>query len=84
MKPIVRESLEVMLRRINREIAVIEARLQRMAVRLGVSSWRELEELFTGKGLDNPEVDMLWPEYLYLRKRLEELEKRRKDILVGL
>ena len=83
MKPIVRESLEVMLRRINREIAVIEARLQRMAVRLGVSSWRELEELFTGKGLDNPEVDMLWPEYLYLRKRLEELEKRRKDILVG-
>ena len=83
MKPIVRESLEVMLRKVNREIAVIEARLQRMAARLGVSSWRELEELFTGKGLDNPEVDMLWPEYLYLRKRLEELEKRRKDILVG-
>ena len=84
MEPIVRESLEVMLRRINREAAVVEARLQRIAARLGVGDWRELEELLTGRGIDNPEVDLLWPEYLYLKRRLRELEERKKRILTML
>jgi len=50
LEPIVRESLEVMLRKINREIAVVEARLQKIAVRLGVEEWRELEKLLTSRG----------------------------------
>jgi len=36
------------------------------------------------KGVDNPEVDMLWPKYLYLRRRLKELEECKKDILRAL
>ena len=84
MEPIVRESLEVMLRRINRETAMVEARLQRVAVRLGVGNWRELEKLLTSRGIDNPEVDLLWPEYLYLKRRLRELEERKKRILAML
>ncbi len=84
MEPIVRESLEVMLRRINREAAVVEARLQRIAARLGVEDWRELEKLLTSRGIDNPEIDLLWPEYLYLKRRLRELEERKKRILAML
>jgi len=81
LEPIVRESLEVMLRKVNREAAVVEARLQKIAVRLGVGNWRELEKLLTSRGIDNPEVDLLWPEYLYLERRLRELEERKKHIL---
>ncbi len=84
MEPIIRESLEVMLRRINREAAMAEARLQRIATRLGVGNWRELEKLFTSRGIDNPEVDLLWPEYLYLKRRLRELEEKKKRILAML
>ena len=84
MESIVRESLEVMLRRINREAAVVEARLQRIATSLGVGDWRELEKLLTSRGIDNPEMDLLWPEYLYLKKRLRELEERKKRILAML
>jgi len=80
LEPIVRESLEVMLRRINREAAVVEARLQRIAARLSVGNWRELEKLFTSRGIDSPEVDLLWPEYLYLKRRLRELEGRKKRV----
>lgn len=57
------------------EIASVEARLQRMAARLGVKNWRELER-FLREGGEDPEVDMLWPEYLYLWNLLEELEKQ--------
>jgi len=81
LEPIVRESLEVMLRKVNREAAVVEARLQKIAVRLGVGNWRGLEKLLTSRGIDNPEVDLLWPEYLYLKRRLRELEERKKRIL---
>ena len=84
MEPIVRESLEVMLGKINREIALVEARLQRIAVRLCASNWEELEKLFTETGIDNPEVDLLWPEYIYLKKRLRELEGRKKRVLAML
>ncbi|MEB3778842.1 MAG: hypothetical protein GSR85_01220 [Desulfurococcales archaeon] len=84
MEPIVRESLEVMLRRINREAAVVKARLQRIAARLGVGNWRELEKLLTSRGIDNLEIDLLWPEYLYLKRRLRELEERKKRILAML
>jgi len=68
------------LGKINKEIGIVEARLHSMAVRLGTSNWRELEKLLTSKGLDNPEVDMLWPEYLYLKRRLEELKERKKQV----
>ncbi|MEM0047981.1 MAG: hypothetical protein QXG81_05390 [Ignisphaera sp.] len=84
MEPIVRESLEVMLKRINREAAVVEARLQKIATKLGVGDWRELEELFTSRGIDNPEVDLLWSEYLYLKTRLGKLEERKKRVLAML
>jgi len=77
----VRESLETLLRKINRETAVVEARLQKIAVRLGVENWRELEKLLTSKGVDNPEIDLLWPEYLYLKTRLKKLEEKKKRIL---
>jgi len=35
-------------------------------------------------GIDNPEADLLWPEYIYLKKRLRELEERKKRVLVML
>ena len=79
-----RESLEVMLRRINREATVLEARLQRIATNLGVGDWRELEKLLISRGIDNPEIDLLWPEYFYLKRRLRELEERKKRILAML
>ncbi len=69
------------MRKIDREITSVEIRLQRMAVRFGVNNWRELEKVFSERGIDNPEMDLLWPEYLYLRNRLEKLEKRKKDVL---
>ena len=81
LESIVREGLELVLRKIDREITSVEVRLQRMAVRLGVNNWRELEKVFSERGIDNPEMDLLWPEYLYLRNRLEKLEKRRKNVL---
>jgi len=84
LESIVREGLEALLRRINREAAVVEARLQRIATRLGVRDWRELEKLLTSRGFDNPEVDLLWPEYIYLKKRLRELDERKKRILAML
>ncbi len=84
MSTVVREGLEVILREIDREIVALEVRLRRIALRFGVSDWRELEELFKAKGIDSPELDMLWPEYLYLRKRLEELKKRRSEVLSSL
>ncbi len=80
----VREGLELLLRRIDREIVVVESRLQRIARRFGLSGWRELEELFRSGGISTPEVDLLWPEYLYLRERLEELRRRRREVLEGL
>jgi len=84
LEPIVRESLEVLLRKINREAAAVEARLQKIAAKLGVGDWRELEKLLTSKGVDNPEIDLLWPEYLYLKRRLGELEEKKKRILAML
>jgi len=81
LEPIVRESLEVLLRKINREAAAVEARLQKIAAKLGVGDWRELEKLLTSGGIDNPEIDLLWPEYLYLKRRLSELEERKKRVL---
>jgi hypothetical protein len=44
-----------------------------MAVRLGVSGWRWWRGCLQDSGLDSPEVDMLWPEYLYPKGLLEEL-----------
>ncbi len=84
LSSIMRESLETMLRKIDREIVVVETRLRRIALRFGLSDWKELEGLFKAKGVDNSVLDMLWPEYLYLRKRLEELRKRRSGILSNL
>ncbi len=80
-KPLVEEGLELLLRRIDREIVRVEARLQLLARRLGVESWREALERLRAQGLDNPEADMLWPELLYLVDRLEELKKHRQEVL---
>jgi len=46
-----------------------------MARKLGLDSWEKLEKLFTSSNINNPEIDMMWPEYLYLRERLKELKK---------
>lgn len=73
-----REGLELMLKKIDSEIVAVEARLQSIARKVGVSDWSELDELFRSKGVDNPELDMLWPEYSYLRDRLLHLKNREK------
>lgn len=78
---IVRQGLEVLLKKVNREIARVEARLQKLARDLGLSSWGELENFFSMRGLDNPDIDMLWSEYVYLRDRLEALRRYRLQIL---
>jgi len=83
LEPIVRESLEVMLKKINREAAVVETRLQRIAVKLSAEDWKDLDKLFTSKGVDNPEMDLLWPEYLYLKRRLRELEEKKKKRILA-
>ncbi len=41
----------------------------------------DIEELMKSKGIDNLEMDLVWPEYVYLRDRLEVLRKRRQRIL---
>ncbi len=79
-----REGLELMLKKIDDDIVAVEARLQSIARKVGVSDWRELDELFRSKGVDNPELDMLWPEYSYLRDRLLHLKKQREKILKSL
>lgn len=76
--------MELVLRRIDREIVAVEVRLQGIARRFGVRDWRELEKLFTARGVGTPELDMLWPEYLYLRERLENLRRRRREVLESL
>lgn len=81
---IVREGLELLLRKIDREIMLAESRLQKMARRLGLRSWKELEGFFRSSLGSTPEVDMLWPEYLYLRDQLKELRKRREEVLRSL
>ncbi len=78
---LVREGLELLLRKVDREIVRVEARLNRIARRFGLREWRELEELVKSKGIDNLEMDLVWPEYVYLRDRLEVLRKRRQRIL---
>ena len=82
---IIRRGLEELLERLSSEIAEVEARLEAMARRFGVETWRELEDLFEAQGLDSPALDQAWPEYVYLRDRLEKLreEKRRVLELVG-
>ena len=75
---VIRESLELLLRKISKEMVIVESRLHRMARKLGLDSWEELEKLFTSSNINNPEIDMMWPEYLYLRDRLKELKSIEK------
>jgi len=76
---VVRESLELLVEKIRREEREVLERLEGIAERLGLRDWRELEDVFREEGPDNPELDLLWPEYMYLRGRLEDLEKRRRE-----
>jgi len=76
--------LELLLREINEEIMSTESRLQGMASRLGLRSWKELGSFFRSSLGGTPEADMLWPEYLYPRERLKELRRRKEEILRNL
>lgn len=67
---LIREGLELPLKKVNYEITRVEARLNSLARRFGLKERRELEELMRSKSVDNPEVDLAWPEYMYLRERL--------------
>jgi len=48
-----------MLRRINKEATVVEARLQKVAVRLGVRNRGARETVFTSRDIDSPKADLL-------------------------
>jgi hypothetical protein len=61
-------------------VAKVETRLEDMAVKFGLSSWKELEDFFK-EGKDLPEVDLAWAEYLYLKNRRENLLKEREEVL---
>jgi len=75
---------ELLLREITEEIISTESRLQRMASKLGLGSWKELESFFRSSPSNASEADVLWPEYLYLRERLKEFRRRREEILRNL
>ena len=78
---LVKESLELMLENVERKIVEVELQLLEMAKRFGIRDWKELEEAFTSKGIDSPELDLLWPEFKYLKDKLEGLKKRKEELL---
>jgi len=69
------------MKKVNEELVEVEARLLRLAKRLGVKSIEKLESLFKEKGIDNPEINLTWSEYVYLRDRRKELHRIRENIL---
>jgi hypothetical protein len=78
---IVRRGLEELLRSIDAELARVEARLEALAERLGLASREELEAFFGRRGIDSPEADLAWPEYVHLRERLGRLREERRQVL---
>ena len=81
MSELLREALGLMLERVNEEIAIVEVKLKAIADKLGLKSLEELDQLFSTEGLDNPEIDLLYPEYLYLKDKLESLKERKEELL---
>jgi hypothetical protein len=76
----VRRGLEKLLESVDIEIAHMELRLKSLAEKFGLKSLEDLERMFR-EGPDNPEVDLAWPEYQYLKGRLMELRRGREEIL---
>ena len=81
LNELIREALELMLEKVNEEMASAEVELKRIAKRFGLRDWKELDQLFNEEGLDNPEIDLLYPEYFYLKDKLERLRKRKEELL---
>ena len=81
MKELEYSSVKLTLKKIEREIAAVEAELKNMCENLGLKDCSELEEFFNKENTDNPEVDLLYPEYLYLERKLEVLNAQKKKLL---
>jgi len=77
MEALIRRGLEELIKSIDLELAKTEARLTAIAERFGLSSWEELEDLFR-REIDNPEIDLAWAEYRYLKDRRESLLRDRE------
>jgi len=77
---IVRMSLEKFLESIDVEITRIESRLKILAEEIGLKSPKDLEKAFK-EGPENPKIDLTWPEYLYLKDKLEKLKRDREEVL---
>lgn len=77
---IVRMSLEKLLESIDIEITHTELRLKILAEELGLKSYKDLEKTFK-EGPENPKIDLTWPEYLYLKDKLEKLKRDREEVL---
>jgi len=75
------KELQMKIKKLENDIALIEAELQRIADHFGLKKWNELDKLFIEKKYDNSELDMLWPKYLYLRRKLDLLIKHKKAIM---
>jgi len=84
LSELVQEALALMLEKVNEEMAITEIKLKSIAERFGLKDWRELERIFHEEGLDNPEIDLLYPEYLYLKDKLESLKRRKEELLRAL
>lgn len=78
---LIRRSLEELIRSVDLELARIEVKLMDAAKRFCLNSWEELEEFFKRGGMDNPEVDLAWTEYQYLKNRRETLLKDREKAI---
>ena len=78
---LIRMGLEKLKKGVDEELVRIENRLLMLTKRLGVDSIAELDKLFREREVDNPEIDLAWPEYIYLKNRCEELLKIREKIL---
>jgi hypothetical protein len=66
----VRRRLEELIKSIDLELTKTEVRLTAIAEKFGLNSWKELEGLFK-RGMDNPEIDLAWVEYCYLKVKHE-------------
>jgi hypothetical protein len=73
----VRRGLEELIKSTDLELAKTEVRLTAIAEKFGLNSWRELEVLFK-RGIDNPEIDLAWAEYCYLKDKHKSLLRDRK------
>jgi hypothetical protein len=77
---LVRRGLEELIRSIDIELAKTEVRLMAIAENFGLKSWKELENFFK-RGIDNPEIDLAWVKYRYLKDKYESLLKDREKVL---